>query len=58
MNKLGRCCSNPDKKGCEPEQGNDIRNGKNWMNSTDIKEVEVSGHFDGRDVWRKREEQG
>lgn len=58
MNKLGRCCSNPGKKGYEPKQGNDIRNGKNWMNYTDIKEVEVSGQFDGRGVWRKREEHG
>lgn len=30
---------------------------KNRINYTDIKEVEVSGHFDGRDTWRKREEQ-
>lgn len=26
--QLGQCCSNPGKKGCEPEQGNDIRNEK------------------------------
>ena len=61
MNKLRRCYSNPGKKGCEPKQGNEIRNGgkkkQNRMNYTDIKEVEVSGHFDGRDTWRKREEQ-
>ena len=30
---------------------------KTRINYTDIKEVEVSGHFDGRDIWRKREEQ-
>lgn len=28
MNKLRRCYSNPGKKGCEPKQGNEIRNGK------------------------------
>lgn len=36
----------------------DIRNETKGMNSTNIKEIEFSEHFDGSDDSTKREEQG